>query len=50
LDEKRAERLKNALRENLRRRKAAARSVPAEKPENGAARENGQDGSKPEGS
>jgi hypothetical protein len=50
LDEKRAERLKSALRENLRRRKAAARPGSAEKPEECPARENGRDGSKPEGS
>jgi hypothetical protein len=50
LDEKRAERLKSALRENLRRRKTAARPVPAETAEEGAARESGRDGSKPEGS
>ena len=50
LDEKRAERLKIALRDNLRRRKAAARPAPAETPDEGAARENGRDGSKADGS
>ena len=50
MDEKRAQRLKSALRDNLRRRKAAARPVSPEKPDEGSARENGRDGSKPGGS
>ncbi len=48
LDEKRAERLKAALRDNLRRRKDAARSAPRDAPapsgEDSAAA--GRDGSK----